>query len=172
MNDVINNILTRRSVRDFSDKLVAKEDIETMIMAGLCAPSGMNRQTWKLTGVLNQEIIAKFAKSIEKILSRENYKFYGATAIIITSNAVDNKFGCDDNACALENIFLTAHSLGIDSVWINQFRDICDNEEFRALLSSVGIPENHVVFGVAALGYSGSEAKGIVEKVGEFAIIE
>ncbi len=133
MNEVINNILTRRSIRDFSDKLVEKSDMETLIMSALCAPSGMNKQTWKFTGVLNQDIIKELADTLANILGSSDYKFYGATALIITSNEKDSNWGADDNACALENIFLAANSLDIGSVWINQFRDTCDKDELRTI---------------------------------------
>lgn len=172
MNEIINNILTRRSVRDFSDKLVGKDDMETLMLAALCAPSGMNKQTWKFTGVLNQDIIKKLAGTIGEILGRDNYEFYGATALIITSNEKESSWAKEDNACALENIFLAAHSLDIGSVWINQFGAICDNQNLREILTQIGIPQSHGIYGVAALGYSKSAAKGIVEKVGEFTIIE
>ena len=72
----------------------------------------------------------------------------------------------EDNACALENIFLAAHSFGIGSVWINQLRDICEEEEVRDILTDWGIPENHQVFGMAALGYGKTEPEQKVKKVG------
>lgn len=58
---------------------------------------------------------------------------------------------------ALENIFLAAHALGIGSVWINQLNGICDEPAVRAVLTKLKIPENHIVWGMAALGYA--EAK-------------
>ena len=43
--------------------------------------------------------------------------------------------------------------LGIGSVWINQFRGICGRPEIRRALSALGLPEDHNVWGCAALGY-------------------
>ena len=82
------------------------------------------------------------------------------------------KFGKEDNACALENIFLAAWSFGIGSVWINQLQGICDRPAIREILDSFGIPKNHVVYGMAALGYPAQEPKKNVEKIGEVAIVE
>ena len=48
---------------------------------------------------------------------------------------------------------LAAHSFGIGSVWINQLRTLCDDPEVRALLDEFEIPSDHVVYGMAALGY-------------------
>ena len=172
MNDVIQNILTRRSVRSFSERKPTKKDIELLIQAGLAAPSGMNRQTWTFTGILNPSIIKELADAIAKELGRDNYNFYNATALIIPSNITDSPWGQDDNACALENIFLAAHSLEIDSVWINQLCGITDVPEIRAILNKLGIPTNHSVYGIAALGYSTNPPVGQVIKTGQYKIIE
>ncbi len=172
MNEAIQNILTRRSIRDFSEKTVAKSDMEILVKAALAAPSGRNRQAWKMTAIVNKDLVAKFATTMAKALGADNYCFYNATALIIPSNEADNELGQDDNACALQNIFLAAHSMGIGSVWINQVRDCMDNPHVRGVLTELGIPENHVVYGIAALGYSSSEPKGEVEKIGKFTIIE
>jgi nitroreductase len=73
--------------------------------------------------------------------------------LIIASNKRDNPLGVQDCSCALENIFLAAHSLGIGSVWINQFRTICDVPEVRKALDDIRIPSDHIIVGCAALGY-------------------
>lgn len=172
MNEVIQAIMTRRSIRAFNDELLTKEQLEILIQAGLCAPSGMCKQTWKFTGVLNQEIIAKLAKTIEELQGREGYNFYNAKALIITSNESDSTWRKEDNACALENIFLAAHSVGIGSVWINQLLNQCDETRIREILDQLGVPKNHEVFGIAALGYDCNEPRGQVVKKGEYVIVE
>ena len=59
-----------------------------------------------------------------------------------------------DCACAMQNIFLAAKSLGIGSCWINQLGQTCDDPDVRAFLMKLGVPENHRVYGCAALGYA------------------
>ena len=46
-----------------------------------------------------------------------------------------------------------ANKLGIGSCWINQLKTICDEKNIRTLLRSYDIPDNHIVWGIAALGY-------------------
>ena len=164
MNEVIQNIKTRRSVRSFTDKRISDEDLREIAEAGMFAPSGMNRQTWQFTVVHNQEKIKALAAAIAEVLGRSGYNFYAPDALIIPSNVADSAWGRDDNACALQNIFLAAHSLGIGSVWINQLRDICDDPKIRPLLRDLGIPDNHIVYGLAALGYAASAPKEIAHK--------
>lgn len=172
MNEVMNAILTRRSIRDFTAKEVKKEDVELLIKMGLNAPSGMGRSTWKFTAIMNQEMIKELAQTIEQLQGREGYNFYNANVLILTSNERDSKWGRDDNACAMQNIALAAHSIGIGSVWINQLMDQSDNPSIRKLLNKLQVPNEHVVYGVTALGYSASEPKGNLDKKGEYIIFE
>ena len=153
MNAVLTNIFSRRSVREFSNQKIAESDLELIVKAGIHAPSGMNRQTWNFCILTNQEKIQELAHLVELKLNRPDYNFYKPAALIIPSNDRENPLGQDDNACALENIFLAAHSLGIGSVWINQLRTICDDTEIRSFLNAIQIPETHVVYGAVALGY-------------------
>lgn len=154
MNEVIENILTRRSVRSFDQmREISRADIELLIKAASYAPSGMNKQTWQFTAVTNRTEIARLARVTADKLGREGYDMYKPAALIIPSNLQDSYWGVEDNALALENIFLAAHSLGIGSVWLNQLRTICEEPEVRAILTEWGIPAGHVVYGIAALGY-------------------
>lgn len=171
MNEIIQNILTRRSVRGFTDKAVSREDLELLIKAALYAPSARNLQTWKFTALTQRADIDKLAKVIEKVLDRKDYDMYKPAAVIIPSNTKDSPYGKEDNACALENIFLAAHSLGLGSVWINQLQGVSDEPEIRALLKAWDIPDDHTVYGIAAIGYPAENASREANKSGEFKII-
>lgn len=61
MNDIILNILERRSIRRYEDKAVSKETMAEILNAGAWAPSAMNRQTWRLTGIIDPEKVQKLA---------------------------------------------------------------------------------------------------------------
>ena len=54
MNDVLQNILTRRSVTKFKEEQIKDEELELILKAGVYAPSGMNKQTWQFTVVQNK----------------------------------------------------------------------------------------------------------------------
>lgn len=172
MNTVIDNLLTRRSVRAFEKKEISADILNQILETAIYAPSGMGRQTWQFTAVTDREKIQKLAALVEKELGREGYNMYEPEVIIIPSNERDNRFGIEDNACALENIFLAAHSFGIGSVWINQIRDICDLPSARSLLTEWGVPENHVVYGIAALGYPAPAPKKELNKIGKIVIVD
>ena len=154
MNEVTNAILTRRSIRKFTADPIPAEVLEDLVKAALHAPSGMGKQTWQFTVVTNQEIIHRLCGLIGTELGREGYDMYGPAAVIIPSNEKESPWGKEDNACAMENIFLAARSYGVGSVWINQMQNINDRPAVRALLNEIGVPADHVIYGVAALGYA------------------
>lgn len=171
-NPVIKAILERRSTRAFIKKEIQREDLQQILQAAIYAPSGMNKQTWQFTAITNKKKIQQLAKLVEKYLNRPGYNFYNPAALILTSNLRDSQWAKEDNACALENIFLAAHSLGIQSVWINQLQTIGDELEVRAYLKEIGIPDEHLIYGIAALGYGESTGDCVVNKKGSIKIIE
>ena len=171
MNEVMNAILTRRSIRKFTADPSPAEVLEDLVKAALHAPSGMGKQTWQFTVVKNREKIRRLAEAAGKILGRENYDMYQPMILIIPSNQRDNPHGKEDNACAMENMFLAAHSLGIGSVWINQLQGICDEPAIREILNEFGIPADHIVYGMAALGYA-DDVKAEKQRIGKVVVVE
>ncbi len=156
MNETMKTILTRRSIRKFTDEVIPEEVLNEIADAAMHAPSGMCRKTWQFTVVTNKEKIIKLTKVIASTIGRDGYDMYKPVALIIPSNQKDNIFGREDNACALQNIFLAAKSYGVGSVWINQLVNNCDIPEIREILDEFGIPQDHIVYGIAALGYADS----------------
>ncbi|NLO23703.1 MAG: NAD(P)H nitroreductase [Fibrobacter sp.] len=161
MNPLIDLILSRRSIRKFKNKPIDEKYIHWILKAGFAAPSGKNRRTWKFTVVTNNEIIQNLAKNIGEVLSRDGYNLYNAPLLIIPSNLKESSWGLEDNTCAMQNMFLAAHSMGIGSVWINQLSQICENPQIRSILDSFEIPSTHTVHGFVALGYPLEEPKCI-----------
>ena len=153
MNETIKTILSRRSCRAFTEEFVSESDIQQILDCALASASGMGRQTWQFTAVMNREKIQALCGAVGKALGREGYNMYNPDVLIITSNEKDSKFREVDNACAMENIYLASESLGLGCVWINQLLDCFDNPEVRKILEDFGVPANHGVYGCAAIGY-------------------
>ena len=155
MNTVFENIITRRSVRAFNqEKLVDTKTLEDIVTAGMFAPTARNRQLTQFTVVAKRELIVKLAKAVAIALNlNEDYDFYKPTAVILTSCPSDSKFIKEDTSCALQNMFLYAHSVGVGSVWINQPVVCCNDERVRAVLTELGVPADHNLGGMMALGY-------------------
>lgn len=173
MNEVMNAILTRRSIRKFTDQPIPDEVLKDIVDAALHAPSGMGKQTWQFTVITNKDVITRLADAIGKELNREDYDIYKPTAIFMPSNITDGTWSREDNACALENAFLAAHSHGVGSVWINQMQTLNDHPAIRAILDELGVPKNHSVTGMAALGYPAPDTPvRSIERIGKVVYIK
>lgn len=68
MNEVMKNILTRRSTRKFTDEQVPKEILKDIVDAALHAPSGMGKQSWSFTVVTNKDVISRLAETMRVAL--------------------------------------------------------------------------------------------------------
>ena len=155
-NEVIENILKRRSCRSYKEDQVKIDDIKTIVEAGCFAPSGRNTQNWHFTVVQNKELLLELNERIKKAENRSaDYNcYYHAPTLILVSHEKDSRLAAADCACALENMFLAATSLGIDSCWINQPGANSENIDVRNVFNKLGIPENHNVYGCASLGFA------------------
>lgn len=173
-NQVMRNILERRSCRSFNgEKKVSEQDLFTVLKAGAYAPSAMNTQSWRFTAVVNaqklQELNAAMLNRMdsaarERAANRANGRpvspFYNAPAMIVVSlrNGA-SPYPEADAACALQNMFLAATSLGLGTCWINQLRGATlSDPHVGNVLRDFGVPEDHTVFGCCALGYADAES--------------
>ena len=167
MNPVMQALLTRRSIRRFESKPIPEDILNMILKAGYYAPTGHNLQTWRFTVIQKQETIAQLRDTIKKVAKEKRVNVYGfeePPCIILISNDRRNINGCQDASCAAENIFLAAHSYGIGSVWLNPLLTLCDEPLIRELLDGYGIPSTHIVWCIAALGYSVAEGTLLAKK--------
>lgn len=169
MNQALENIFKRRSIRAYQRRQIEEEALELILRAGLCAPTGKNRQGVIFT-VLQGEKLEVLGAAVRTALKSaqptaavpDDYCcYYHAPTLIIATVDRDNPLGACDCACALENMMLAASSLGLASCWINQVRPTCDNPRVRQLFASYGIPGNHIAYGSVALGYAAGEPRSI-----------
>lgn len=156
VNPVVQNILSRRSIRKFTDQEIKRPILDMLLKAGYHAPSGHNMQTWRFTVLSRQADIAELKELTRQASEKNKVHFYGfenPQVIILISNDDRNADGCQDASCAAENIMLAAASYGIGSVWLNPLMTLRAEEPVKSLLDRYGIPAGHTVWAAVALGY-------------------
>ncbi len=154
--EILNCIKTRRSIRSFQEKQVPQELLDAVLEAGLYAPSGMNRQPVVLIAAQKPETVEALVRLNGSILGREG-PYYGAPTILLALADPAASTCVEDGSCALENMMLAAHALGLGSCWIHRAREMFETEEGKALLRQWGLPENLRGIGGLALGYPKGE---------------
>lgn len=167
MNPVMHAILSRRSIRKFTEQEIPRPILDMILKAGYYAPSGHNMQSWRFTVLYGQQEVLRL-KEIARTTAKENkvyfYGFENPRAIILISNNNRNVYGCQDASCAAQNIMVAAQSYGIGTVWLNPLMTLRDAEPVASLLDEYGVPRNHTVWAAIALGYPVSEGTLLAKK--------
>ena len=155
-NPVLENIMARRSIRKFTGQPVPRALLETLVRAGMNAPTGHNLQTWRFTVLTSQAEITSLKELTQAAAQRCKticYGFENPQALILVSNDRRNPDGVQDASCAAENILLAAASFGLGATWINALMTLCDEPDIRARLDRYQIPKTHNVWSMVALGW-------------------
>lgn len=140
-------IEARRSTRSFTDRAVTKDELDSILCAGVMAPSACNMQSWHfyvVTGAEREKLRGVCADWI-------------ATAPVVIIVCTDKsliearfgerarKFAVQDTALAMENMLLRATDLGLGGCIIGAYdQDACTN----AFL----IPEHHRIVALLPIG--------------------
>ena len=154
MSEVMDKILTRRSVRSFSAEMPAEEKIAAVIKAGTHAATGRNFQSPIIIAVTNKEMRDKISKVNAKIMGHgEDFDpFYGAPVILIVLADKNVPTYIYDGSLVMGNLMLAAHDQGLGSCWIHRAKEEFETEEGKALLKSLGIEGEYEGIGHCALG--------------------
>ncbi len=140
-NDVIENIMSRRSIRQYKPEQVEKKVLRRILECGVHAPNGMNRQSWEVRVVEDTVIMKKLIKFMaeanpETDASAIKACFQGAPTMIFVANDPSYDFSVIDCGLLSENIMLSAWSLGVGSVCLGSpIRYLRNSPEAIELLS-------------------------------------
>ena len=168
MNETIQTMLNRRSIRSFEEKIIPRKELEAMVEAGKNAPTGMNRQPYYIIVVQDEAALKKVGDIARFDIRRhpnpdfakraDDPKFkptMGAPCMIFVCGGTDEPFGFPVVDCALVamNIMNAARSLGIGSCCLGAYGAVGRDPEGAKMFSDFGVPESfNVALGIA-FGY-------------------
>lgn len=155
--ETLDAIYKRRSIREYSDKHVSRDDIMTVLKAGFSAPTAVNGQLWEF-------VIIDEKKVLDKIREKMIFANYNApSAIVVCGNSKLGLKGQDqdlwvcDCSAAIENMLLAATDIGLATVWIGIFPIESRMKTIRNLLD---MPEYVSPLGLVYIGYGAYELEG------------
>ena len=158
MNEVLNCLLTRRSVKKYLSQPVEKEKLDAVLEAGTYAACGMGRQAGKIVVLQNPDDIAQLEKMNASILGNPDaHPFYGAPVVCVVFADTNVNTWVEDGSLAIGNMMNAAESLGVASCWIHRAREVFDSDAGKALLRKWGVPEGYRGVGNCILGYRKGE---------------
>lgn len=157
MNETISCLLNRRSVRAYRPEQIKPAELETILQAGLYAPSAMNLQSAVMLVIQDSETISMLSRLNAEVMGRDTDPFYGAPTVIVVLADKNAPNHVQDASLVMGNLMNAAFSLGVDSCWINRAREVFEMPEARALLREKGISDDYVGVGNCILGYRSGE---------------
>ncbi|WP_164919052.1 MULTISPECIES: nitroreductase family protein [Acutalibacteraceae] len=181
MNEVIKNMMERRSIRKYENRQVPDDILEQILYAASFSPNAGNRQTTQIVvcqdAAMNEQL-GKIKKSLShvSISSPGRYistdqpsiaddptiasAFYSAPTVVTLFGPKRFWFADADCYIMASNICLAAYSLGIGSCLEGVVEDIFDNEFGKEILRKWNVPEHleakaHITLGYPVGGFPG-----------------
>lgn len=151
MNETFELMVARRSVRKYSAAPIEDEKLESIVRAGLLAPSGHSKYPCEFIVVKDRETLEKLSHA--RVGAAKMLAGAGA-AIVVVADREKSDVVIEDSAVAMMSMHLMAASLGLGSCWVQiRLREAEDgraSEEYvRELL---GVPENYLCQAMLSIG--------------------
>lgn len=170
MKDVLQAINERCSTRGYTEEKLTKEEIETLVRAGLQAPTATNRQEIHIS-VLDgsHPILAEIEqeKNAGRDIQNPPHNFYyEAPTVMILSGEAGFKWSAVDAGIAVQSIALAAEGMGLGSLIIGCIRDAMEGEKKEYFANALHFPQGYVFEIAIALGHQalGKKPHGIDEE--------
>jgi nitroreductase len=149
---IVETIMTRTSIRQYTDQVISADTIETLLRAGMAAPSAVNKQPWHFVAVTDKDKLSQLATANPN----GGMTAKAPLAIIVcgdmqkTLEGQGRAFWIQDCSAATENILLAAHALGLGGVWTGLYPN---DERVAAVREILKAPEYIVPLCAIVLGY-------------------
>jgi nitroreductase len=159
---VIENIMSRVSVRSFTNEPVSREDLQTLIKVGIQAPSANNRQDWEVRVIDNQQTLNEISDLVKKsesgaqLAARVGDKtiFSNAPAVFFIAQEKDAPYSGVDTGLLSENIMLAANAMGLGTCYqAGTVRAMTSVPEAVEYLKKLGFSENYELLNIILVGH-------------------
>jgi len=147
--DAYETILTRRSIRDYTEQPVTETLITDLLKAAMAAPSAGNRQPWHFVVITDRGTL----DALTGILPNGQMLKKAPLAIVVCGNRQQQlyeDYWVQDCSAATENILLAAHDRGLGAVWLGVYPR---PERVQGVSELLGLPEPVKPLCVIAIGY-------------------
>lgn len=158
MNQTLETIYGRRTVRSYGPKQIPEEILEELLRAGRYAPSAVGLQGRYFTVVQNKDLMRDIVSATLKDGGKfvpGHVPFYNAPTVIVVSVPREAKYNREDAACSIMNILNAAYSLGLGTCYICSTNPGLNDPD---ILGRLRLPEHYMPVGCLCVGYPDGEA--------------
>ena len=160
MNEVIECMKTRRSVRGYKpDVMPSDELIRQVTEAGTYAPTGRGMQSPVIVAVTARDVRDRLSRMNAEVLGTSSDPFYGAPVVLVVLASRERPTYIYDGTLVMGNMMNAAHALGLGSCWIHRAKEVFASEEGKALLKEWGIEGDYEGIGHCVIGYPLSDSQ-------------
>ena len=149
---IMQNILTRTSIRAYQDKVVEAEKEEQLLRAAMAAPTARNTQPWRFVVIKDRAILQNIADNFSSMKVAASAPLAivvcGDLQSAIPGAGVD--YWIQDASAATKNLLLAAHGLGLGAVWCGVTPLPERVAHFKELLA---LPDHILPLNVIPIGY-------------------
>ena len=172
MNEILNAIANRSSIRRYTEEPLTEKEVQTLVKAGMQAPTARNAQevhfsvlpgSHPILAELEAEKRLQFlsgdmpAEMKEQIRNDPNNFYFQAPLVLFLSADNDFSWSKLDAGIAAENIALAAEGLGLGSLIIGSIGAAFSGEKKAYFEKSLAFPENFGFAICVAVGHKGTE---------------
>ena len=164
-NQVVDCIMSRRSIRAYKPEQIKDEELKTILECAINAPSARNSQPWEVRVMqnkdaienLNKEVIAdmieKRPEAKERFADENASVFFHAPTLLVVAYDTTQYWGQSDCGMLVQNVLLAAESMNIGSCAVGCCREYINSPKAADFVKSLNLPENYVVYLTVTLGY-------------------
>lgn len=156
MNSTISDIMTRSSVRAYTDQPVSEAQIDTLLRAAMAAPTAGNKQPWRFVVISDRAILDSISANFPTMSMMRHAPLAivvcGDTEATFQGEGVD--YWIQDASAATENLLLAAHAIGLGAVWCGVCPLPDRMKQFSELLH---LPASVLPLNCIAIGYPSGE---------------
>ncbi len=151
--DALEMLKSRRSCRSFDGKPITDEELNTILEAGMYAPTGMGKQSPVMVAVTDKETIKQLSKMNAAVMGADIDPFYGAATVIIVLADKSIPTYIYDGSLVMGNLMNAAEAIGVQSCWIHRAKEEFESAEGKELLKKWGIKGDYEGIGHCVLGH-------------------
>jgi len=118
MNEVLNTIKNRRTIRKFKPNPIDDEMLQVILEAGRWAPSFSNLQPWRFIVIRDQGLKNLLDKAARESVLHLGINEAPVVILVCVDRRIDPLHAIETGAAATQNMTLAAHSLGLGAGWI------------------------------------------------------
>lgn len=153
MTETTKTLITRTSVKAYKPEMPPQEIIDSIIEAGIHAPTGMNKQAPIIIEVTDKATRDMLSKLNAAVMGAGIDPFYGAPVVLVV--LADKNVGTYlyDGSLVMGNLLNAAHAEGLGACWIHRAKEVFNTPEGKALLEKLGIKGDYEGIGNCVIGY-------------------